>query len=268
MKRILTTTTFFVCCIFLLSSFSLMENPQDPPHSKKKTRHINLVRVDDDGNKTELDTIIEGDDVFVWNGDTIGNAKGFKWSSDGDFDFDSLAELPEFDFDFDIAGDGDEQVFVMKSRKDGKSNHDVMVWHDKDGKRVFAPGMVHPPLPPLPPNVPHAPGMIHIEKLNQGNVIDLSDPGIIEYKKKKISGGREKITIIRHEVDEDEMQQEEIIIGGHGMHPPFVVNEDENVKMIEKDGKQIKIKELKKNGRKDVEVETETKKGDAKTENN
>ena len=102
MKRILTTTTFFVCCIFLLSSFSLMEKPQDQPHSKKKTRHINLVRVDDEGNKTELDTIIEGNDVFVWNGDTIGNAEGFNWNSEGDFDFDSLAELPDFDFDFDV----------------------------------------------------------------------------------------------------------------------------------------------------------------------
>lgn len=34
------------------------------------------------------------------------------------------------------------------------------------------------------------------------NVIDLTDPGIISYKKKKMSNGREKITIIRKEVTE------------------------------------------------------------------
>ena len=32
------------------------------------------------------------------------------------------------------------------------------------------------------------------------NVIDLSAPGIISFEKKKLSGGREKITIIRNEV--------------------------------------------------------------------
>ncbi len=34
---------------------------------------------------------------------------------------------------------------------------------------------------------------------SRGNVINLADPGIISYKKKKLSGGREKITIIRKE---------------------------------------------------------------------
>jgi hypothetical protein len=32
--------------------------------------------------------------------------------------------------------------------------------------------------------------------------IDLSDPGIISFKKKKMSGNREKITVIRHEPNE------------------------------------------------------------------
>ena len=36
-----------------------------------------------------------------------------------------------------------------------------------------------------------------------GNVIDLSDPGILSYKKEKMSDGREKITIIRKEVKEE-----------------------------------------------------------------
>ena len=88
------------CAIFLLSSFSIRENPQDPPRGKKKEKHIKIEKIDDKGNKTEIDTIIKGDDFFVWNGDTIGNHKGFSWFSGDDFDLESLHEKLNFDFDF------------------------------------------------------------------------------------------------------------------------------------------------------------------------
>jgi hypothetical protein len=54
-----------------------------------------------------------------------------------------------------------------------------------------------------------------------GNVIDLSDPGIISYKKKKMSGGREKITIIRNEPSEKEIEKEVSITIPDAPNPEF-----------------------------------------------
>ena len=90
MKRNLLETGLLVLAILVLSSFSIRENPQDPPRGKKKERHINLVKIDDDGNRMELDTIIVGDDVFVWNGDTIGGPQEMQWISKGEPERDSL----------------------------------------------------------------------------------------------------------------------------------------------------------------------------------
>ena len=70
MKRILSQTILPVLSFFILSSFSIRETPQDPPRGKKAEKHIKMVKVDDEGNKVELDTIIAGDEIFVWNGDT------------------------------------------------------------------------------------------------------------------------------------------------------------------------------------------------------
>jgi len=43
------------------------------------------------------------------------------------------------------------------------------------------------------------------------NIIDLSDPGILSFKKKKMSGGREKITVIRKEVQEMTLEENQIM---------------------------------------------------------
>ena len=55
---------------------------------------------------------------------------------------------------------------------------------------------------PLPPGAPIRPITREMNFLqhHSGNVIDLADPGVISFKKKKLSGGREKITVIRNEV--------------------------------------------------------------------
>jgi hypothetical protein len=71
----------------------------------------------------------------------------------------------------------------------------------------------------------------------QKNIIDLSDPGIISYEKKKLKDGREKIIIIRKEVKNDP-----IVVEGMPIHLKRI--KDDHIK----EGKQI-----------NVEVETETK---------
>ncbi|NQU52930.1 MAG: hypothetical protein HQ522_10375 [Bacteroidetes bacterium] len=260
MKRNLSITGTFALAILLLSSFSLRENPQDPPRGKKGQKHIKMVKIDEDGKRMELDTILEGKNVFVWEGDTIGKDGGMKWISKGDFDMDF-----DMDFDIDVEETADGKVIIMKSGKGGypvihefkmgkdgvHGAHDVMLFHGDKGnnKMLFqVPNM---------PGVPHAPKVLMMKKQGQGNVIDLSDPGIISYDKKKMKNGTEKITIVRKQVAEKDIElHEEILMNGgvdrsmmlHEVHPgktqmmKIIKSDDGNVEIFE-DGKLINIKE-------------------------
>lgn len=253
MKRILSVTATLVCVFFLLSSFSIRENPQDPPRGKKKERHIKVEKIDDNGKKMSLDTIVEDDGIFVWNGDTIGDGKDLKWIDGDEFKMDSIFKNKDMDFEFNIDEDDDGNAFILKSGKtkgfpmiyefkadgdssktyrvkiitdDDNAGDNVFMWHGKNGSD-------HMMVPPRPARVPRVPDIMFIDKNKSDNVIDLSDPGIISYKKKKIRGDREKITIIREKPDDKKV------------------------------GKMIRITENKKGDEKQVEV-----KGKEETENN
>ena len=254
---------------FLLSSFSIRENPQDPPRGKKTEKHIKMLKVDDNGKKTEIDTVVQGDQVFVWQGDTIGG-KELKWISKDGFEMDEMHKNQEMKFEYKIEDDGKGNVFFLKS--------------DKDGDQLMMP-----PMPPEAPFPPHAPHVMMFRNNKNKNVIDLSDPGIISYDKKLLKNGTEKITIVRKKVDENE--EEDIIINRpagdnvfwHGEKPGGkktirVIKSDdgstqilENDELIElkgekgdatfitDDGKVIKIKEKKEGKEKQIEVEVEEK---------
>jgi hypothetical protein len=283
MNRILSITGILAFAVLFMSAISINDYPQDPPQKKKK-KHIKMVRVDDDGKKMELDTVIEADEIFVWNGDTIGGVEELKWISEGDFDM---------DFDIDLENDGEGNVFVMKSKdgkapaifkfkSDGSNDEDIMFWNDKDHNEMI-----------LSP--PHSPKLVRIKKQKSGNVIDLSDPGIISYDKKELKDGREKITIIRNKPTEEAIElEEEIIMHGAGAHPMLlheahpaktksikVIKDDEgnieiiedgavwnvkegdgDVQVIEKDGKKIQIKKIKEGDEIKVEVEVEEEKNE------
>jgi hypothetical protein len=230
MKNIFSIVAIIGTALFLMSAVLFTDVPQDPPKKKEK-KHIKVVKVKD-GKRVELDTVIENDDVFVWMGDTVIGGKALMWVSEDDLKLDSLHQHFDMDFDFEIEKDGEGSVFILKSGKDGKKvvrefktegdslgkvfkfdvlkdgehDHDVMIWHNDEGekKMIFATPNVH--AVPHVPNVPPVPKMIFRGK--KENVIDLSDPGVISFKKKKLSGGREKITIIRKEV-EDEKKEEQ-----------------------------------------------------------
>ena len=174
MKNMFFILGVFLAGFLLLSSFSLRENPQDPPHGEKQQkRHLRLVKVED-GKKTELDTIIKGDNIFVWNGDTLGTVKDFQFE---------MPELPNLD-------SLTEEIIIQLKDKDFDFETPSAWFRDL----------------PKPPKMPH---VFHIEKNYSGNIIDLSDPEIISYKKKSIRNGREKIVIIREE-KENENDVEEI----------------------------------------------------------
>lgn len=278
MKRILSVTGILTLTLIILTSFSLRENPQDPPRGKKVKKHIKMVKVDEDGKKMELDTIIEGENTFVWNNDTIGAGHELKWVSKdgGEFDFDM-----DMDFDIEVEEGEDGKVIIMKSAKggapmihefkmdgdsakkimikmskDGKhGDHDVMLWNSEEGNEMIfhAPHVV---------GVPHAPKVVRIKKQKSGNVIDLSDPGIISYDKKEMRDGREKITIIREKPEERANEiHEEVIIHGESDHSMMIHETHPNikkkeVKVIKDDNGNISIYE---NGKL-----TEIKEGDGK----
>jgi len=287
MKRILSITGILAFAILFMSAISINDYPQDPP---KKKKHIKMVKVDDNGKKMELDTIIEADEIFVWNGDTIDGGKELKWFSEGEFDM---------DFDIEVDKDGEQNVIVMKS-KDGKSpaifkfktdgneDENVMFWNDKDHNEMIF-------------HTPRSPKVVRIKKQKSGNVIDLSDPGIISYDKKELKNGKEKITIIRNKPSEDDIElEEEIIMHGSGAHPMLlheghpaktksikvirddegiieIIDEDDvwnikegdtDVQVIEKDGKKITIKKIKEGEEIKVNVEVEEEKHEEGNEEN
>lgn len=258
-----------------------------------------MVKIGDDGKKMEIDTVIAADQVFVWNGDTIEGGKGLKWVSDEDFEFD-------MDIDVDVETDENGNVFIVKGKDaskpmiyefktdDGDSakhivmkvisedvSSDIMKWHSKNGNEMFfgAPGSA-------------SPKVIRINKQKSGNVIDLSDPGIISYDRKELRNGKEKIVIVREKPSEEDVEvHEEIIMHGSSAAPMMihegmpnmtkrikviaddkgrveiledgktwtVEESDEDTQVIEKDGKKIIIKKTKKDGEMKVDVEVEEK---------
>ena len=203
----------------LLSSFMFVQKG-DENQEPKKSRHIKVTKIEN-GKKMELDTVLTGNDVFVWNGDTINPVKHFGKSGRQGFD-----KMHRVDVEFDRQN-GKEMIFKHRSNKPGEpmiynmdSDDDMeIITEDVDSlgkhivvrKRVkdgaedpmsFRNGdfdMLAPPAPPVPP-MPPVPPFSHLRMMKMqhgGQVIDLNDPNIVSYKKKDVKGGMEKIEIIR-----------------------------------------------------------------------
>jgi hypothetical protein len=242
--------------------------PPPPPKTTKTEKHIKMVKIDNDGKKTELDTVITGNAPFVWNGDTINGGKNYKWMTRDEFTMDSVHK-----FDYKIEGDGKGKMIMIHSGKG-----DPMIWTE---------GM-----PGVPPP-PHAPKVMMIRHQQGKNIIDLSDPGIISYDKKIQKDGTEKITIVRKQVPAKEEIEGDVLIHAPGAPGEFHINqsapgaiktvrviksddgttrviEDENVihmegkdgitKFVGDDGKVIIVKEMKEGDQKKVEVTVEEEK--------
>ena len=298
MKNILSASGILALAALLTSAISIGEMPQDPPRGKK---HIQLTKIDDKGNKTKLDTVLNAEEVFVWNGDTIVDGKEMQWmAKEGKFVFDS-----DMDFDFDFDTDSIHKVFISKAGdlsgskiisffcdEDSAGQYKVkmiasgddkelMEWTSKGGNNLMG--------------APFAgPKMMMMRSSANGNVIDLSDPGIISFEKKELKDGREKITIIREKPSGEAMEvHEEIVIPGAPMmmHSGLphkaktikviagddgkveIIEDDkqihveemsEDVKVIEKDGKKIVIRKTREGDEVKVNVEVEQKQKEEK----
>lgn len=274
MKRIFSITLLSGTAVFLLTSFILIgDYPQDPPRTKKTEKHIKMVKVDDNGKKVELDTVLTSDEPFVWNGDTIGGAKEMKWITKEDFKMDSMHLNTDMNFEYKIEDDGEGNVVIMKSGKGGKH-------------------MIMTPVPPGAPMPPPVPDMMMFKRHGKRNVIDLSDPGIISYNKKIQKDGTEKITIVRKQVNDEEFEMMEDVMfdAPHEGNAFFYSNSPEHKKTVKviksddgtfkvydndkvinvtekegeatftgDDGEEIHIKEIKEGDGKKVEVKVEKK---------
>jgi len=274
MKRILTAFGTTVLAVTLFSSLAFSQK-SDEKTTPEKSRHIKVMKMIE-GKKMELDTVITGDNLLVWQGDTLNPVK-HKWAISSS----ALDKLQHFDVKVDEDG-GRKNVMIYRNKggKDSKqityeieSGDDDQVLNVADGdsvnKRIIirkrmrdrednpqfyfgGPNMKHfPPMPPMPP-VPH------FKMVQQGHFIDLNDPNIISYKKKNLSGGREKIEIIRGKGDENKNMSFEFRDGDEMVGPEMPGMEgdvqhttitEKKTKVDGKDGKQI-----------DVKVETEQNK--------
>jgi hypothetical protein len=180
----------------------------------KKITHVKTVTIKD-GKETVVDTTFTGENVKVFKHE---GGKSFVWVTSGDsLKTDTLTE----DFEFiPGVGKGKRMVIMRHGRNEGPVIIREMETEGDSGKKVvvhvenISPEegdiLIHRrgagrqgrlSVAPMLPGVPMPPARaLRIQK--NRNVIDLADPGIISYKKQKLSGGREKITIIRNEVKE------------------------------------------------------------------
>ena len=263
-----------------LLSFTLIQKSNEV-QEPKKSRHIKLVKIEN-GKEMKLDTVLTNDDVFVWNGDTINPVKHIRKISPSGFDKshsvdvtvdrkggkekvmifrhnDGKAGEPmiwnmDSDEDMEIVTENidsvGKKIVVRKRIKDGEGNH--MMFFGGDEMKHF------PPIPPVPP-IPHVKMM---KMQHSGRVINLNDPNIISYKKKEMSGDREKIEIIRKKSD----TPENINFDFEFDHAPMAPEAPVNIREFNGDNQKMKImeKEIKIDGKKGkeikVEVETEENK--------
>ncbi|MBN1819553.1 MAG: hypothetical protein JW833_02490 [Prolixibacteraceae bacterium] len=306
MKKGLFYLGILIASLVFLTSFSIRENPQEPIRGGKK--HITMVKVED-GKESKLDTIVEAGKVFVWKGDSVGG--DLKWISEDDINIhsDSLGKFGKFEYVIKTGDDkeGKKVVMFMSDDCDTEKLHEFLI-KDTDGENLMFFGdngkthklkgaksavWVTDEGDDTIIKTPHVikatatPGSVKvIREKSAGTVIELNDPNIISFKKKKLSGGREKIEIIRKEVPEDEKEinvviektgdaqsevflssphiskELKIITGEDGVFSIFEGDGEEH-EFTDEDGNLIKVKEIKKGDGSIINIK-EIKEGDAK----
>lgn len=188
-------------------SFTLIQK-NDEVQEPKKMRHIKMTKIEN-GKEMELDTVLNNDDVFVWQGDTVGGKEMVKHISpsgfdkkkhikvivDGDKNDEKMMIFHSKDGEPMIWNSDSDEVFDVFSEGLGDSIREKIVIHKRMGDQyrdhmMFMNGPEHMPFPPFP----------HMKMIHQKNarMIDLNDKNIISYRKKDLSGNREKIEIIRN----------------------------------------------------------------------
>lgn len=200
-------STFFIAAFTL---GTLLVNAQDT----KSTRRIKMVKVVD-GKKFELDTIVSGNEMFIWQGDTVNGKELKNRISPSGFDKKHRMEVKV------DTKDGKKNVMVYKFNDGEKS--EPLIWHSESGDNVFhfknEKGdsikeriiirkkhvgsdddvlFINKGSKMMSGSVPK---LMMLKHKDSGQAINLNDPNVISFKKKDLSGGREKIEIIRKKSD-------------------------------------------------------------------
>ena len=202
-------SVFAVLAAVILTSAVEME-AQNPPSGQRQVRIVKVT----DGDTTVVDTVIDrrGPGQFFRGDRMIGHDRIMEWVS-RDFSGNELGDSARRVIII-RKGQGTEPLFLHKrsgpsdslwrqrfriERKEILGGDTVMAFGDRNGPmfRRFPSHLRRSFAPPVP--------RVHMIREQHANVINLNDRGIISYKKKKMSGGREKITIIRNEVKESDM---------------------------------------------------------------
>jgi hypothetical protein len=245
MKRILIM--FVLPCLFIQMAGMVRTAAQEKKDDLKKEKHIRIVTIKD-GVKEVTDTVIVGDNQGLG---FTGKDKKFRWVAE---ECDSLSGFQEFDVNdeelekiimmkkrhagdpviirrFESVGDSGKKVTVLIKKSDTGEGDEDVVYLSGDGKKVHR--FITAPLRHNVPGIPPVPPLRF--SMKQRNVIDLSDPGIISYKKKKMSGGKEKITVIRQEPEAGDIEHAGVLSEPdmevlRKMNGPKIVRELEMVK--------------------------------------
>lgn len=199
--------------LLLLSAFTT-QGQSDKDQKAKGQKHLRLVKVEK-GHKTVIDTIVSGNEDIDWI-DKLGITEDVDSALEGDLKNIKVKVMDDGqnqkvwvfsgDDDHPVHWKGSNMSITTETSTDGDSITKVMIIKHDGGKmeKVIHKGdfssMIHVPDPPLPPKA-HVKVM---KRIHGDNIIDLEDKDIISYKKKDLSGGREKIEIIRKKPTEKE----------------------------------------------------------------
>lgn len=208
MKSKLSIISAITLFSFLIYSGSVTAQDKKPDSTVKK--HIKIVTIKD-GVKTETDTVISEGDVQVFD---VGTDKKFRWVTAGSTgETDSISEGTEYRFTSGKGnkiivmkrGEGKEPMIIREEETVGDSGKKVTVHVESAARGEGNHFYVREDNEGHSRILPFAPGARSMQILRgRGNVIDLSDPDVISFKKKKMSGDREKIVVIRKQAKEKE----------------------------------------------------------------
>ncbi|MFV0377696.1 MAG: hypothetical protein ACK5JD_10400 [Mangrovibacterium sp.] len=208
MKALLKITLATALALGTAQSFA-QNNDDKGGEAKPTKKHVKVVTIED-GVKTELDTVIVGDDnTFFFRGEP-----GFGWAG----------EMP------DSAMMSRMHHFWLEGRPDGKgARHEMHVFRGSGGQKdirefefaeddssrcmMFArkgeglPGAMfmsgaEAAMPPRAPMMSFG----RERMKNSDNLIRLDSPDIISYKKKTMKNGTEKIEIVRKQPKQKEIE--------------------------------------------------------------
>ncbi len=218
MKTTLKISRWVLILFLLMPTVLVSAQTDEQPEKQRRVKVVNVVN----GDRIVLDTLISADEAdFAWIDELDLRCR---------LDSTLTRKLNRFRYEFSDRDNAEvfvcapgarpfmrhrgTRIMMRDSMMDGDSVRTRMMI--RRGDRPIAPNrrfrhdraFVHVPKPPYPP--------MRIQYLDRHPddkmVIHLDDPNVISYKKKDLSGGREKIEIIRKKQNEQMNEFEEEII--------------------------------------------------------